>query len=114
MRLERVEAIKAELVEKLNPAPLEQARAAMAEAIDAYVALCAEREVVRGGAWSDLSGLGEPLPGVWLNGSGYGTRAVGGTVYRQALTQRGIAEVATEAIRKHFPRSEVRLGNPED
>ena len=114
VRLERVAAIKEELATKLDPAPLERAKQKMAAAIEAYVAVCAEQDAARSDAWNELSSLGQPLPGVSLNGAGYGHITVGGKTYRHAPTQRGIAQVATEAVRRHYPRSEVRLGAPQD
>ncbi len=113
-RQERIAAIRADLPTRLDRTALEKTRQAMERAIEAYVAACAAYDRERADVWDELSRLGPRLPGITLNDAGYGNVTADGVDYRRARTQGGIAEVAKEAIRRHFPRHQISLDNPQD
>lgn len=110
-RLARIEAIVADLPDRLDPAGLARARATLERAVAAWVQPCATYARAHGAAWAELSGAG-PLPrGVAVDVSGI---HAGGVTYRQAPTQRAISAASRAAIQEHFPRHAIRLDEPQD
>lgn len=98
-RQDRLRAIKAEVVTTIDPATLNDARAKLEAGLTAWVDVCAAYKARRTALWDELSRLGQ-------------SPDTSTPVGRPAPMQSAIKAVATEAIRRHFPRNEVNLNSP--
>ncbi|MDP9359319.1 MAG: hypothetical protein M3Q71_24475 [Chloroflexota bacterium] len=61
--------------------------------------------------WDELFNIGSLPAGVSIT-SGTGEIAADGVVYRRARAQGGTAEVAKDAICRHFPRQQISFDSP--
>ena len=113
-RLARIAAFRASLPSRFDPAPLERARAKLAAAVDAFVCACRAYDDAQEAAVEELRGLG-PLPdGLAVDAPRYGWITDGGREHGPSRPQVALAGIATEALRRHFPRRQIRLDNPQD
>ncbi len=113
-RLGRVAALRASLPARLDPAPVEQARAEMERAIGAYLDACRAHDDAMDAATEELRGLA-PLPaGLAVDSPRYGQVTDGAAVHRRSRPQTTIAAIVTAAIRTRWPRQLVQLDRPQD
>ena len=110
-RRRRVEAIRADLPRRLDRGRLDKERARLAAAIDRWVGVCADRDRALADTLAELGQLGTLPADLVPNGHGSGSLVdvAGRETYRRSPAQRAIAEEATAAIRKHFPRTASAL-----
>ncbi len=113
-RQQQIAAFRTELPKRLDQGALEKARQKMAAAVEAWVAACAGYDQERSAALSEARELAPLPPGLRENAPRWGDLSDGATVYRPAPCQRSIAEAAQAAVRRHYPRSEIRLDQPQD
>ncbi len=114
-RQERLAQLRQDLPATLDTADVDQARAAMEAAIDAYVAACRAYQERLNDALDALEDPSlAPLP-AGLGRGQYGTVTIGRRTYRPASAQRAIRDAAEAAVRQHYgPRFRFDLGNPPD
>ncbi len=113
-RQEQIAAFRAELPKRLDVVALDKVRHQLATAVEAWVAACAGYDQERGAVLDDMRALA-PLPSsLRENSPRWGDISDGTTTYRHAPVQRTIAEVATAAVKRYYPRNEIKLGNPQD
>jgi len=116
-RLAGLAELRASLPERLDLRALDRAAAKLTAAIEDWVAACAAYDAVRSAVWDEVSRETGPTPGLRLNDpgdGGYGVIAADGIAYRRARVQTTIQRAARQAIGTHYPRTEVRLSNPQD
>lgn len=116
-RVERVERLRRELPERLDPAPLERARAKLADAVEAFVVACREHDDRHGAAYYELTdGTIAPLPadmGIAMHHLRPMLR-VGGQEYGPARPQVWLSTAAHDALARHYPRTMRSLDRPQD
>ncbi len=113
-RLDRIDAIRAELTARLNTDALDAARRVLADAMDGWVRACGEHDDARGAAFNELLELGPLPPDVAPGGAGFGSLVIGATTHRRAPVQRAIRDEATRAIQRRYPRTYINLNEPQD
>ncbi len=114
-RAARIERLRARIAVELDRTPLNDAAATLAEAFDAFDAICAGfdathldfvHEIV------DLAASGPVPPDLAV--SPRGVISAGGRDYRPSRVQLTQMTLAYEAFRKYYPREGWYPGSPQD
>ena len=116
-RQARLEALRRDLPTRLDPAPLEKARAELTAAVEAFVAACREYDDRHGAAYGELTDPTlEPLSGD-LSLDRHHMRVlirVGDRQYGPARPQLWLSAAANDALARHYPRTMRSLDRPQD
>ncbi len=117
-RQARIAELRVGIPADLDPAHVGEARVALEEALDAFVATCRAYDG-RFAAAVDALGVDPALaplpPDMAVDGASVRTVVVGGRSFRRAPCQRVIHQAATEAIKRHYgDRHGIDLGRPSD
>ncbi len=116
-RAARIEDIRKRLPVELDRAPLEEAKAALAAALESYMATCAAYDAKHRELWNDLNDVAAsgPLPrGIAASHVYGGMISTDTRDYRKSRVQFTLSTLAAETFRKHYPREEFDLGRPQD
>jgi hypothetical protein len=106
-RLAHIEEVRQALPAAFDTTDLDKARARMESAIDAYCREASELQQRTSEVWNEVSNLG---PGTGMTAqSGDGSISANGTTYRRPSVQAAIRQAATDALKKHFPRTQIDL-----
>lgn len=105
---ERIARLCAELERHVGDPAVEKATRHLEKALDAYAATVKRHNERRHDIYDELSRIGELPPQVSLT-PGSGDITVNGVVTRAPSAHSTIAHLATEALRRHFPRQQINL-----
>ncbi len=116
-RQQRIAELRARIPAELDLAPVEEARAALASALDSYMATCATHDARHRELWGEVSALAHSgsLPaGMTAASNHLGTISADGTDYSKSRVQSTLARVSYEAFRRYYPREGWDIGKPQD